>query len=236
MLIHIFDRHGQLVKTDALPGSHVWANGTGIDGRGDVYFLNASPMVVHGERYFNDHGGTLIKFTPGRARLLTAHNDNAPVPLNDKPDRPLDLYKPGVWVQGAQWLHPGVGWNCNYSTACSCWNCRFALDIYGRSFTPETDRYSVGVLDTAGNLILRFGRYGNVDDGLPLVREGGPSEPRSIGGDETAFMHAPYLAVHTDNRVFAADPGNARIVSVKLGYYTDRKVPLKKVSGRRRRR
>ena len=85
------------------------------------------------------------------------------------------------------------------------------------------------VLDGNGNLILRVGKYGNVDDGVPLVKRGGPANPTSIGGDEVALFYAPHVAVHTDRRLFIADVGNERIVSVKLGYHADEMIPLKGV-------
>jgi hypothetical protein len=229
MLVHIFDRRGKLIHCDAVPGLHQLLNGTGIDARGDVYLLSPSPRVVDGQRHFNDHAGTLMKFTPGEGRVLAA--GSTPVPLADRPDRPPDLHLPTAWVEGAHWLYPGVGWGGqNYSSGCSCPNCRFALDYYARSFTPEIDRYNVGVVDSSGNLILRVGQYGNVDDGIPLVKKGGPPNPRSIGGDETALFFAPYVGVYTDRRLFIADPGNARIVSVKFGYHTERHVALKDVA------
>ena len=84
----------------------------------------------------------------------------------------------------------------------------------------------VAVLDSAGNLILRVGRCGNADDGKPLIADGGSPAARSIGGDEVALFHALYVGVDTDRRLFIADQGNARIVSVKLGYYQSEKVPL----------
>jgi hypothetical protein len=70
-----------------------------------------------------------------------------------------------------------------------------------------------------------------VDDGKPLVAAGGPPNPRSIGGDETALFFPAYLATHTDRRLFIADAGNSRIVSVKIGYITEEKVQLKDVGG-----
>ena len=123
------------------------------------------------------------------------------------------------------------------------------MDYLGRSFAPEVRRYQVAVLDTAGNLILRVGKYGNVDDGLPLIKKGGPERPRPIGGDggskaagavsgrkllrrpiggdEVALFHAAYLGVHTDRRLFIHDAGNGRILSVTLGYHATEKVALK---------
>lgn len=230
-MVHIFDRHGKIIHADAVPGLHVHINGTFIDARDDVYLLNASPLVIKGKRHFNDHAGTLMKFSPGKARLLAP--GGAPVPLEPKPDRPPDLHLPTTWVEGVHWMYPGVGWGGhNYSSGCSCPNTRFGMDYFGRSFTPEIDRYNVGVVDSNGNLIVRVGQCGNVDDGTPLVKGGRsptPPNPRSIGGDETAIFFAPYVATHSDRRLFIADPGNARIASVKLGYHTEKKIALKDV-------
>ena len=61
----------------------------------------------------------------------------------------------------------------------------------------------------------------------PLVAEGGPQPAHSIGGDEVALFHACYLATHSDRRLFIADAGNARIVSVKLGYHAEERMALK---------
>ncbi len=229
-LVHLLNRYGKMINDDVIPGLPGWAgaHGTFIDSQGDIYIVAAAPAMIRGKRHYNDHAGTLMKFTPGTARLLTT--DGTPVPLHQKPDRPYDLYLSRTWVENAHWIQPGVGFGSSYNTACACWNNRSAFDYYARTFTPEVDRYSVGVLDSAGNIMARIGQYGNVDDGMPLDQgRDTPPNPRSIGGDETAFMHAPYLTVHTDNHLFAADPGNARVVSVKLGYHTEESVALKDV-------
>jgi hypothetical protein len=87
----------------------------------------------------------------------------------------------------------------------------------------------VAILDSNGNVITRIGRFGNVDDGKPLVAAGGPAKPRSIGGDEIALFHAAYVGTETDRRLFIHDGGNGRILSVKLGYHAEEKVALKDV-------
>ena len=228
ILVNIFDRHGKVIHADAVPGLHGKVNGTAIDNQDNIYLLNASPQIINGKRHFNDHAGTLMKFVPGKGRLLAA--DGAPVPLEKKPDRPPDLYLPTAWVEGAEWMYAGVGWGGhNFTSGCACPNARFVLDYFARSFTPEIDRYNIGVVDSNGNLIVRVGQCGNVDDGMPLVKKGGPPNPRSIGGDETAIMFAPYVATHTDKRLFIADPGNARISCVKLGYHTEKRIALKDI-------
>jgi phosphoribosylformylglycinamidine synthase len=63
-------------------------------------------------------------------------------------------------------------------------------------------------------------------DHIVSSKAGGPGNPRSIGGDEVALFHAAYVGTHTDRRLFIADGGNQRIVSVKLGYHAEEHVPL----------
>ena len=55
---------------------------------------------------------------------------------------------------------------------------------------------------------------------------------RAIGGDEVALFFPQYLATHTDRRLFIADAGNARIVSVRLDYAVVERASLKNVQGR----
>ena len=234
--IHVWDKHGKLVYEDAVPGLMAM-NGIGMDRDGDIYVMAAPGRVLDKKRYWNEMAGTMIKLTPTKARV-TSSSGRAVVPLAKEswPKRPFDIVNSmlgAAWVKGAKWFYGGVGFdgfNPSHSGGgCDCWNSRFALDYFARSFAPEIDHFSVAVLDTAGNLILRVGTYGNVDDGKPLVNKTGPSKPRSIGGDEVGLFHAAYVGTHTDRRLFIADAGNARIVSVKLGYHATEKVALEDV-------
>ncbi len=232
-IIHIFDRHGQLVHEDAAPGL-ADINGAYIDHEDSIYVLSAATRVLEGQRYFNDMTGTIIKFRPGKGRVISAKRKHMPLPLpeSDHPKRSADLVSAPqgrAWVEGAEWMYGGVGWGGkNMGTGCACWNTRFAVDYFARSFGPEIDRYSVAVLDASGNLLLRIGGYGNVDDGRPTAGAGGPPRPRSIGADEVGLFYPAYLAVDTDRRLFIADPGNARVVAVKLGYHATGRAPLGK--------
>jgi len=232
--IHIWDKHGKVLSEDVVPGmGHL--NGTGVDQNDNVYMMLASRRLLDGKRFDpgleRDVSGTLVKVPAKKAKVLSAGGGgHVPVPLSDglRPKRPMELagYTTG-WVEGAEWFYGGVGF-C-VPGGCVCWNSRFDLDYFNRSFAPEPLCFSVAVLDSAGNLILRVGKYGNVEDGRPLVVDGGPSNPRSIGGDEVALFHACYVASDTDRRLFIADAGNARIVSVKLGYHATERVALKEV-------
>lgn len=182
----------------------------------------------------HDSSCTLVKVPAGKATVIsTSGKIPVPLPEQSQPKRPPDLAANcgGVsgWVEGAEWFYGGVGFGAG---ACVCWNCRFALDYFARSFAPEPLHCSVAVLDSAGNLVLRVGQYGNVEDGKPLIPAGGPANPRAVGGDEVALNYACYVAAHTDRRLFIADAGNARILGVKLGYHAEEKVTLKDVAER----
>ena len=234
MLIHILDRHGQMVHADAVPGLIHAQHGVALSADRQIFLLAHRARAYDGESGWNPLSGTLIRLTPGQNRFLSAFG--APVPMDSPPDRLPDLFagrnRGRTWVEGAHWFYGDAGWssyNSSGTSLCSCHNSRFALDYFDRSFTPEVARYNVGVVDSRGNLILRVGQYGNADDGQPLVRDGGPPNPRSIGGDEVALFHPAYLATHSDRRLFIADAGNARIVSVKLSYHTDEIMKLRDV-------
>jgi len=231
--VHVWDERGRKVYEDAAPGiGHM--NGIGIDPNDNIYMLLASRRLIDGKPIDpgleRDVSGTLVKVAAKKAKVLSSSGRGVPIPLSEdaRPKRPPDVtgYTTG-WIEGAKWFYGGVGF-CTPG-GCVCWNSRFDLDYFNRSFAPEPLCFSVAVLDSSGNLILRIGNYGNVDDGVPLVKQGGPPNPRSLGGDEVALAHACYVATHTDRRLFIADAGNARIVSVKLDYYATERVSLRDV-------
>ncbi len=220
-VIHIYDTHGKLLHEDAVPGL-TNADGLGIDREDNVYVMVAAPRLLEGKPYFNEKSETLIKFRPRKAKLVSS-SSRAPVQITDaqKPDRPADITKYGMsatWAENAEWTYGGVGYG-GQGGSCVCWHARFQLDYFARSFAPEVRRFSIAVLDSNGNLITRIGRYGNVDDGKPLITVGGPRQTNSIGGDEVALFHGAYVGIHTDRRLFIHDAGNGRILSVKLDYH-----------------
>jgi hypothetical protein len=230
-IVRVWDRYGKVVYGDAAPGLGV-VDGVAMDKDDNLYALVAGTRMFGKERYWDYMTGTLVKLKPS-TRIRSSH---ARIKMRDLPERPPDTTDGGLrkaWYEGAEWFYGGLGFTgkdgSHAAGGCACWNARFAHDYFSRSFVPETQHYSVAALDTAGNLILRIGRYGNVDDGVPLARdEAKPALParHSIGGDEVAFFYPIYLATHTDRRLFVADPGNSRVVGIKLSYHTTRKVPL----------
>ncbi|MFW6158964.1 MAG: hypothetical protein ACOC8E_06360, partial [Planctomycetota bacterium] len=203
-----------------------------------IYALAAMNRVLEGDKQLPTGGETLFKVKAGAAEIIST-SKKLPLPIAKaaRPDRPVDVAGRGIsgaWIEGAEWMYGGVGFDGNTSGGCACWNARFALDLLGRSFATELGRFRVAVLDTNGNLILRIGKYGNVDDGAPLIKEGGPPNPRSVGGDEVALFHPSYVATHSDRRLFIADYGNYRVLSVKLGYHATETVALRDIADKER--
>jgi hypothetical protein len=219
---------------DAVPGV---AECTDIEiGKdGSLYLLAGAGRCVGGKRYPNPVVGTLIKVRPKVATILSHGGHNLPVPLSPqrRPRRHPELatWNSKSWLENGEWMYGGVGGSAA-SGICKCHceaNSGMALDYFGRSFVPAYHRFEVVVVDPAGNPVIRFGRYGNVDEGVPLIKDGGPSSARSIGGDEVSFVSPKWMAVHSDRRLFVADRGNYRIASIRLGYHAEEKVSLKNV-------
>jgi hypothetical protein len=214
--IHIWDPHGRLLHQDVVKGL-VDLYGVGLDKDRNVYVMAAPTRILDGHRYFDPMSETVMKFKPDQGRVISENSHLIPVQVTTKPNRPHDLIKgtSPAWVEGAEWMYGGVGYGGKNAVEveghCACWNARFTLDYFGRSFAPELRRFQIAVLDTNGNLIQRIGHYGNVDD------------------EGIALMHGAYVATQTDRRLFVADPGNARIVAATLGYHASETVPLRSV-------
>jgi hypothetical protein len=228
---HVWDKHGKLVHTDAVPGFRRTAS-VGIDRDDALYLMTDGLLSDGGKPYPNPGSCTLVKVRPGKAKVLTS-GGNLPVPLGPEtqPKRPPDLtgcLGPDAWVDGAEWMFAGVGLDAKRQHCHCVGTSQIALDFFKRTFAPEISRFGVVVVDANGNALLRIGRYGNIDEGRPLVPAGSP-EAKDLGGDETALFNPRYIATETDRRLFIADPGNNRVLSVKLDYHASERVALKDV-------
>lgn len=223
--IHVWDKRGKLIYEDAVPGINQ-VDGVGLDRDDNIYFMHTPTRMVDGKPYFNRMSETMTKVKPKKCKFISDSKD-CPVAISPEFAPKGNQVVHGMWIEGeAEWFYPGVGY-AGFSAAqagggCACWFPRFSLDLYARSIVPEPQQFTVGVLDTAGNLILRIGRYGNVDSA-------GPGSKLPLGGDEVSLFHPLYTGTHTDRRIFIADYGNGRIVSVKMGYHANASVALKDV-------
>jgi hypothetical protein len=167
---------------------------------------------------------TLIKTVPGKK--CTVLLKSSPIKLDPVPSRPPDLmdisfpdvFGPGkhAWVENAEWLYAGA--SPMVSNGCSCPTMRHNIDWYKRTFVPEMYRHSIGILDTAGNLIAHVGTYGNFDSCS------GPKSRIPVGEDGIGIFQARSVDV-TDNYMAFEDWGE-RIQVLKLTYRAEETAPV----------
>jgi hypothetical protein len=220
-------------------------NGVQMDENGAVYFVCDRSRQFNGKPFLAGQGGAFgfgkdLKVTDPRTSMPGKNqpdpftgtlikvrkkglmlSPDATIPMDVKPDRPneLVLWRDGkwkAWIEGAEWLYSGASPIVNGS--CACPTMRFHTDWYKRTFVPEQYRHSIGVLDTAGNLVLHIGQYGNFDSGY------GPTSKVPVGGDGIAFSDARMVS-GTDNYLCFSDRGE-RIIVLKLNYHAEETVPV----------
>jgi len=103
-------------------------------------------------------------------------------------------------------------------SGCVCKEARFDIDDFGRIYVPNVIDFCVRVYDNAGNLIHRFGHYGNADSTGKDAQETTPTIP--LGWPMTC-------GVNRHGRVYVADVLNHRIVRADLFYETEIEVEIK---------
>lgn len=219
--LHIWDKQGKVKMEDVVPGCPQ-TDGVFMDINNNVYIMTTPARSINGKTLDDGMSSTLFKFKAKKGTFLTNANAEIPLPQEQAPKKPQEVR--GLWALENEWIYGGVGFagfNSSLSGGCACWFSRFKLDYFARSIAPEPMQFSVAVLDSNGNLITRIGRYGNLDSA-------GPNSKEPLGGDEVGLFHPCFVTTHTDKRIFIADIGNERIVSVKLGYYTEKVVPITK--------
>ena len=221
--LHVWDKYGKPKFSDVIPGCSR-LDGAYLDVNNNVYIMASPARMINNKLLDEGASSTLFKFKVNKGKFLTGGKNLAlPIPDAEAPKRSPEIV--GTWAENYEWIYGGVGFNGFRSQAkdggCACWYARFKLDYFARSFAPEPMQYSVSVLDSNGNLIVRIGRYGNVDSA-------GPKSKEPLGGDEVGLFHACFVGTHTDHRLFISDIGNERIVSVKLDYYVNKIISISK--------
>ncbi len=233
-----FERSGELLRKFAVIAGDL-INGVQIDEDRALYFVNARPRAYGGKPFLYGKGGiigtkkrlhpftgTLIKTrpdTPCRIKLA-----RAAVPLSTLPKRPPDLMQLNFmdeaymgkgswcWVEGAEWLYAGAG--PITSVGCSCPRQHLGLDWFKRTYLPEAYRHSIAILDTAGNLIMHLGSYGNFDEAP------GGAKGTKPGGTEVKMLYPRFISA-TDEYLVYGDWAE-KIVVLKLTYHVEESVPI----------
>jgi DNA-binding beta-propeller fold protein YncE len=180
-----------------------------IDGQDLGKAWNSKGFNTNDINWYHLMYGCIVKF-PKEGGTIRKGSGGVPVEFS---------YGKSTEIKGAKWIYYGASpvpsWRMKYPDTCLCESSRFDVDGWGRSFFPDTARFKVGVLDTAGNLICRFGDYGNVDD-----MGGAEAKP------QIPLMWSDQIAVGA-GVVYCGDRYNNRVVAVELKYAASKTVDLK---------
>jgi hypothetical protein len=111
-------------------------------------------------------------------------------------------------VDNAAWVSAYASPTPGQHGTCVCFPGRMSLDRYGRIFVPVTPARRIRVLDTEGNELCVFGRYGNADNG-------GTDSLRPMEG---VPMDWAFCLAASDRALYASDLNNRRVIKVRLDY------------------
>ena len=123
-----------------------------------------------------------------------------------------------VEMKGILWSYHGLA-PMPLKTGCQCvtTHVRFDADDWGRVWVPDAPGFCVAAVDSAGNVITRFGAYGNMD----ATGAGGAVPEPPIP------LWYPNKTAALDGDVFVHDMLAARIVQVRLTYAAEETVKIK---------
>jgi hypothetical protein len=119
-------------------------------------------------------------------------------------------------VDNAVWIRPYASPTPGQFGVCICITPRMSLDRYGRLFVPETAARRINVLDTEGNRLCSFGRYGNPDNG-------GTDSLRPMEGIP---LNWAYCVAASDRAIYISDLNNSQVLRVRLDYRAAEKGPV----------
>jgi len=120
-----------------------------------------------------------------------------------------------MFAENAGKVYPGLGsMSGGFGIGCRCRQPMFCLDPWGRLYMPNAVTYTVTVLDNNGNVITRFGRYGNADSR-------GPGQDSPIKTPDIPLGWPEAVGV-SNKAVYIADVLNRRIVRLLKTYAAEK--------------
>ncbi|MCX7805658.1 MAG: SMP-30/gluconolactonase/LRE family protein [Planctomycetota bacterium] len=213
--VNIYSPGGELLKEGYISDMTHTAGPLAVDGTGRVYVADAVKPAGTGpgaefprflgadpRGHFRMWYGTVCRFGPeGGAFRHVAPGEKF---------THVGGYSGGkgrVVIEGALWEYYGMSPQPQ-SSSCECPSARLSADGFGRVYVPDVCTHSVQVLDAAGNLLLRFGSYGNVDARGPASAVPRPDIP----------LRYPAAVAVLDRHLAVADSYNRRVLELTLSY------------------
>ena len=173
----------------------------------------ASYPLIYGSvvKFGPEGGGMFPDLPPGTKYSPSIGPPQLTIPEKFGPGLPMGAGQrmKQTYIEGALTAYPGLAVLSGFERGeghCACQSPRFEVDDYGRVYIPNALTCSVQVADNEGNEIVRFGSYGNFDDGL----RAGESTARP-GRIPLAY---PIAAKASFKYIYVADSANRRAVRV----------------------
>lgn len=203
-----YDTTGTLVKdtvVNFLGGSKACqSGGVKVDLAGNLYLsalfqspTHSIPTAYSAYWPWVRSTGSVIKFDPAAGGQFT--NTSQSMPTSRGVTGALKVYDIPVSPFGGNdqsaYMVPGSGFKC------VCRTPRFDVDPYGRIYGTHTVAGQVSVADNAGNVLLSFGEYGNVDS----------------RGPDVAMIWPTGIAA-TDKFLYVNDLVNGRLLRLNMAY------------------
>jgi hypothetical protein len=113
------------------------------------------------------------------------------------------------------WAHRGV--SCINGGGCNCdWpDAHLAVDAADRIYAADVDLHLVKVLDTAGNMIARIGRWGNAE-----------TRPEPGGSARQIGFRLIYCLAAAGDSLYVSDKDLRRIAKVRMDYREAKEAPV----------
>lgn len=206
----VWNKDGKLLSGNAV-GTMQNGHGVAMDRDGNIYVtfgqtFPAEQKCLYGLKDVTLKSGCWRKWE-GAASIVKFRGLGGKYPLNVGPAMQMiaDPQNPKrLELPGAVWAYGGF----NQAMGCTCNNHRWTMDYWARLWVPAQHLYSIMVVDSNGNKIVRLGRYGNVDDTEADLKE---------KKDGLRFAWARTVAV-TDTAVYVGDAANRRVLQAALRY------------------
>jgi hypothetical protein len=169
---------------------------------------DSDPLGQHARWY-----GTVLRYGPDGGGVRPAKKEQATHLAGGKQRKLVP-----VRVEGALWGFYGMS-PLPLQTGCICtaFGTAFDVDGWGRLWVPDAPGFCVAAVDPAGNVITRFGAYGNRD----ATGAGG-----AVPAPPIPLWH-PFDAAALDGDVFVRDRLALRLVQVRLTYAAEASAPVR---------
>jgi len=161
----------------------------------------ASQAHPYGNSY-----GSILKLSPRGGGMIWGEAPEVPKAEGDLVRHPAAVWEPvhkaHAACENVEWMFVGGSPLPSTHGECICSGINFDLDDYDRLYVPDAYRMCVHVLDSAGNYLLRIGRYGNQDDART--------------GKGVVALARPRAVEWKDHHLIVTDPQNGRATVLDL--------------------